>query len=353
MYSLASERGSVIVFVTLIIVVLMIMVGIGLDTGQITYVRSQGQPAVDAAALAAASAIPSGDDATVQARATAFNSTNNYLGSGVNNHLTNNSVTFINYDTATGTITKVADAAGANGVRVAMEDTNPYNGSTAGAIISPVFLTPLLNLLGYSVPATTPENLSATAIIQGIAGMPIAISGCPPAGACQNVAADGKSGTRCTLFQTNANQDNSGLTTFTLGSANSNLIRMLVDNNSTCGSIPPVNIGTCINLQNGQDTAVLHEFETVYGHNGNGFTGQANPPFPEDCGLIPVVDVSVTQYNQCAPLKGWAKFCIRDSKSQGSPKWLYGDLTCNQSDFGKADTKCYVPKLVRDVKSGM
>jgi uncharacterized membrane protein len=49
------------------------MVGMALDTGQLAYVRSQGQPAVDAAALAAASALPSPDDATVQGRATAFN----------------------------------------------------------------------------------------------------------------------------------------------------------------------------------------------------------------------------------------------------------------------------------------
>ena len=56
-----NERGFALVFATLMIVLLLVVVGMGLDTGHLIYVRSQGQPAVDAAALAAASAIPTGD----------------------------------------------------------------------------------------------------------------------------------------------------------------------------------------------------------------------------------------------------------------------------------------------------
>ena len=47
-----NEQGYALVFMTLMIVLLLIMVGMGLDTGHLSYVRSQGQPAVDAAALA-------------------------------------------------------------------------------------------------------------------------------------------------------------------------------------------------------------------------------------------------------------------------------------------------------------
>ena len=36
MHSIHNEQGSVIVFVTLMIVLLLIMVGMGLDTGQLT-----------------------------------------------------------------------------------------------------------------------------------------------------------------------------------------------------------------------------------------------------------------------------------------------------------------------------
>ena len=43
MKTLKNEQGTVIVFVTLMIVLLLVMVGLGLDTGQLTYVRNQGQ----------------------------------------------------------------------------------------------------------------------------------------------------------------------------------------------------------------------------------------------------------------------------------------------------------------------
>jgi hypothetical protein len=48
------------------------------------YVRSQGQPAVDAAALAAASAIPSGNLSRVTDRATKFNPGGTNPGTGNN-----------------------------------------------------------------------------------------------------------------------------------------------------------------------------------------------------------------------------------------------------------------------------
>ena len=53
MHAANNDRGSVIVLATLMIVLLLLMVGMGLDTGHLAYIRSQGQPAVDAAALAA------------------------------------------------------------------------------------------------------------------------------------------------------------------------------------------------------------------------------------------------------------------------------------------------------------
>src|SRR5438445_11536517 len=73
MRSIKNERGSVIVFVTLIIVLLLIMVGMGLDTGHLAYVRAQGQPAVDPAALPAAAAIPTNNPDTVRGQATRLN----------------------------------------------------------------------------------------------------------------------------------------------------------------------------------------------------------------------------------------------------------------------------------------
>src|ERR1044072_9893152 len=86
MHSVKNERGSVLIFATLIIVLLLIMVGMGLDTGHLAYVRSQGQPAVDAAALAAAAAIPTGNWSTVTDRAAKFNPGGGNPGLG-NNYL--------------------------------------------------------------------------------------------------------------------------------------------------------------------------------------------------------------------------------------------------------------------------
>src|SRR5690606_17611468 len=77
-----NERGYTLIFVTLMITVLILMVGMGLDTGHLASVRSQGQPAVDAAALAAASAVPTGRWSDVIDRATKFNPGGSNPGQG-------------------------------------------------------------------------------------------------------------------------------------------------------------------------------------------------------------------------------------------------------------------------------
>src|SRR5262245_46104929 len=102
MASHRNNHGSVVVFVSLMIVLLFILVGMGLDSGLLTYVRSQGQPAVDAAALAATSGLIQGTT-EVEARAAAFNSTNNYVGSP-DNAIGSNNITYIKYDEGNRTI---------------------------------------------------------------------------------------------------------------------------------------------------------------------------------------------------------------------------------------------------------
>src|SRR4029434_3117778 len=141
MQPLKNEQGYALVFMTLMIVLLLIMVGMGLDTGHLAYIRSQGQPAVDAAALAAAMAIPTGLPAKVGSRAAEFNHVkgtndggNNYLDSP-NNQIGANNVTLINYDQSRNPPIVAASGVSststgdANGVRVALEDSNPYGGS--------------------------------------------------------------------------------------------------------------------------------------------------------------------------------------------------------------------------------
>lgn len=376
-----NERGTVLVFVTLMIVLLMIMVGMGLDTGHLAYVRSQGQPAVDAAALAAASAVPTGLPANVYSRAAELNYVkgtndggNNYLDSP-NNLIDGDNVTLINYNAATGDITiatgtSPTSTGDANGVRVALEASNPYGGSVGGAIKSSLFLTPLFNLFGPTVAGTENVSVSAVAVIQAIPGMPIAIAGCQPtsAGCTGGSGTEADPFTNCKLLQVdssnngndpendneNGKYQDSGWTTFTVPPANAPAIKALVGNNSSCGNIPPVDIGSgCIYLNNGQITPVLTEFEKVYKNNGDGLSGEANAPFPNDWGVLPVVSASIGNFNQCEPVVSFAKFGLRDVVKSGNDKWLLGDLICNWDINRVGGTGCYTTRLVRDKKSGM
>jgi len=370
-----NERGSVLVFVTLMVVLLMIMIGMGLDTGHLAYIRSQGQPAVDAAALAAASAIPTGLPAAVNSRAAELNYVkgandggNNYLNSP-NNLIGANNVTLVHYDPATGNITSATGTSSistgdANGVRVALEASNPYGGSVGAAMKSPLFLTPIFNLFGQTVGGTQDVSVSAVAVVQAVPGMPIAIAGCQPAsaGCTGGSGTEANPYTNCKLLQVdssnnpngNGKYQDSGWTTFNVQSANAVEIKALVGNSSTCGNIPGVNIGTgCIYLNNGQITPVVKEFEKVYKSNGDGLSGASTPPNANDWGIIPVVSASITNFNQCEPVVSFAKFGIRDVVTSASDKYLLGDLICNW-DIGRiGGTGCYTTRLVRDKKSGM
>lgn len=136
---LKNEQGYVLIFATLMFVLLLIIVGMGLDTGHLAYVRSQGQPAVDAAALAAASAVPSGNWSTVTDRAAKFNpggtnpgTGNNYVDSP-NNEIDHKNVTLVKYDNTTGGLTTSGvNITNANGARVALENKNPHGGTAGG-----------------------------------------------------------------------------------------------------------------------------------------------------------------------------------------------------------------------------
>jgi hypothetical protein len=346
MQCVRNENGAVLVFITLMMVLLMVLVGMGLDTGHLAYIRSQGQPAVDSAALSAASAVPTGDPALVKARAAAFDpgagnpgTGNNYLDS-THNLITDNNVSLIHFDQtadpqirlATGvTSTSVGDA---NGVRVALENTNPYGGTVGAPMKSPLFLTPLFNLLGVQTPTTTNVSVSAVARIQGLAAMPIAV-------------ADTLCGTNATLnFQGGGS---AGWETYYISNASATVIRDLWDSIGNCGGQPAVDIGYCGNLNNGVISNIFNKnIQDMYNAD------------PSRCYLIPVVDHNVIangNFNQCSNITDWAKLCL-DAKDPfnktGSQKGqLRGTVSCGQSVYSTKDTQCYVPSLVRDTKSGM
>jgi Flp pilus assembly protein TadG len=334
MHATHNERGTVLIFVTLSIVLLLIMVGMGLDTGHLVYIRAQGQAAVDAAALSAASAIPTGSATEVNSRAAAFNSKNNYVGSS-QNVITGSNVNYVQYSPTDGSITTSGvTIANANGVRVALETTNPHTGtSPATAMISQLFLMPLLNLFGGQVNDTANLSVSATAVVKAAAGLPIAIEEA-----------------RCTapnpqkLLQASSNADNSGYTTYWINNTSAAEIKALLKSASTCGGgTPAVGVGFPTQLNNGQITSVYDDFENVF------------KAHPGDCYLIPVVRDG-SKWNQTEKITDFAKFCPDATApvvTKGKDKYLAGTVTCGQNPYTTRDVSCYVPTLVRDAKSGM
>jgi Flp pilus assembly protein TadG len=334
MHAVNNERGTVLIFVTLSIVLLLVMVGMGLDTGHLVYLRAQGQAAVDAAALAAASAIPTGTATEVNDRAAAFNSKNDYVGSS-NNLITGTNITYVQYSPTDETInTSGVSIANANGVRIALETTNPYTGGNpATAMISRLFLMPLLNLFGYNVDDTATLNVSAVAVIKAAPGLPIAI---------QEAMCSQPNPQK--LLQSSSKVDNSGYTTYWIHNASATEIRNLLKSASTCGGgIPSVGVGFPTELNNGQISSVYSDFGDVF----NAHPGQ--------CYLIPVVR-NGSNWNQTEKIIDFAKFCP-DAKNpvvkNGSDKYLYGSITCGQNPYNTTDVSCYVPALVRDFKSRM
>jgi len=336
-----NEQGFALVFATLMIVLLLIMVGMGLDTGHLAYVRSQGQPAVDAAALAAASAIPSGNWSTVTDRAAKFNAGgsnpgtgNNYLNSP-NNAINQNNVTLVKYDNTTGDFTTTGvDITNASGARVALENSNPYGGTAGKAMQSPLFLTPLFNLFGQKVKNTADVSVSAVAVNQALPGLPIVVvqNKCNQVG---DVILDFQAGGKSTA----------GWETYQIINASTDQIRELWDKLPYCAGQPAIDTGYCGNIANGVNSTIFNQ--------------NLKPMFkadPSRCYLIPVIP-NGGNLNQCQDIIDWAQFCPAQGNntadafpSQGA---LKGTVTCGQSPWTSRDTQCYVQRLVRDKTSGM
>jgi hypothetical protein len=314
----------------------------GLDTGHLTYVRSQGQPAVDAAALAAAAAIPSGDLTTVTDQATKFDPGgtnpgpgNNYVSSPYNK-ITSNNMTLVHYDNTTGAITtsgvtidpSAALNVRANGVRVALENNNPYGGTVGAAMNPRLFLTPLFNLLGQTTSATADVSVSAVGVIRALPGLPIAGS--------QNLC-----DTTATLDFQSGGSSTSGWETYYITNASTTQVRDLWAALPFCQGQPVVDIGYCGNIANGVNATIFNQIlKPMF---------QANP---NDCYLLPVVP-NAGNFNQCQTIVDWAQFCPDKTNAFPGQGKLYGKVTCGQSTWTSRDTKCYVPFLVRDTKSGM
>ena len=342
MSSVSNEKGSVLVFITLMIVLLMIMVGMGLDTGQLTYSRSMGQGAVDAAALSAVSGLPSRTPSVVEARAAAFISKNNYVGSNTNTIQSKN-VSYVNYDFTTNTITNYSEPiATANGVRVALET------STGSAIATPAFLTPLFNLFGTTTAGANNVNVSAVATITSKPAIPIALwsDACPKP--------DGKMEEREIKFQhpTKSNDgENSCWTTFLDCSSGASDIKALFQVSRKCKGDPidgEIIVDKTYICQNrGQVNSVLFEAEKF-------FKEATDPAYPEHWWIVPVIGGG----GNCDPTNptkvvNWAKIKPTGFQTTADPKYITANVVCGKNLINELDVSlCFNHRLVREPSKG-
>lgn len=334
MSSISNDKGSVLVFMTLMIVLLMIMVGMGLDTGQLTYSRATGQAAVDAAALSAVSALPERVALKVESRAAAFTSTNNYVGSP-GNTITGTNVSYVQYDFTTNSITNYsAPIATANGVRVALEQ------ATGSAIATPAFLTPLFNLFGGSAPGANNVNVSAVSVITSRPSIPIALW----SNVCSGSGIDVK-----IQMQHPAPQDgveNSCWTTYLDCSSGAPDIKAGFEVAGSCSGSAingQIDIGTPICQNKGQ-------VNTVLGTADNFFT-----EYPNRWWLVPVIS-GTKNCDAKNPTKivNWAKIYPKDIVKTGNPKYILADVVCDptlpQQDL--ESSLCFSHRLVREPGKG-
>ena len=368
MRHLRNQAGSVVVFITLMIVLLMVMVGMGLDTGFLTFSRSMGQRAVDMAALAGAAGLAKLDVAAIESNIEQLNATNDYVQSSGNlidgtvdpGTGTGKNVTLLKYNFSTHSIESNTPVplSNANAVRVALETTNPYSGGASNsAVKTPAFLTPLMNLLGgNSVAGSNNVNVSAVAVMLGQPGLPISLNGCDPAWVGTNTAIpwnQAPSG--------GSNPNNSGWTTYLDGSVSTPDVIALIRKIAACQGTGGVSVGTNICLNNGQQNPDLRELEILIGNNTDG---------TPKCYLAPVVP-STTNFTGCDnEILAYAQICplavcgpgVNGTKNQNlctEPnsfgKYLFATIkSCSVVDPNAPGvTSCYSFRLVRESKVGM
>jgi hypothetical protein len=373
-----NDSGSVLVFITLMIVILMVMVGMGLDTGFLTLSRSMGQRAVDMAALAGAAGLAKGDAAAIQSNIQQIMVTgtdNDYVDrtkNVIDPTVNGKNVTLLTYDFAGNKITgTAATVKTANAVRVALETNNPYTAASSNsAVNTPAFLTPLANLFGAVTAGANNVNVSAVAVIHAQPGLPIAINGCNPAW----VGTD----TAIPWTQTpsgGSTPNNSGWTTYLDNSVSSPDIKALIKKIAACQGTGVVNVGTDICLNNGAQTPDLNLMDTLIGTEPDPDNPGSTRP---KCYLTPVIP-STNTFNGCGdsvPNNGsgneilaYAQICPKAICNTGGEKTLQNQNLCTQSpSFGKylfatvkscnvgdpnspGLTSCYSIRLVREYNS--
>lgn len=362
---LNNERGVVLVFVAMGLVLFLLFLGVALDTGWTVYVRSQGQARVDSAALAGAAGLFDQDaddrEAAAKQLAETFSDTENPVLTTNTN--TAEDVIPMHYNPATQALTEAPSWApppngnftqpGANAVRV------------QNAVPTPLFFSGIRNVFGANETGAMDINVNATGFLGCPAGAiiepggiaPLALRACRvPFPACNNLP--------YTLYQSpDSGADNSAFTTlFETGA------KYCQDLVSGAEPSPPVTVDACDVIKtigSGSVSSCFCALQAKYPAAVCNPTSCAQNPSPEECTVtLPVVDTGCSgqQYGTCDPadtsmnngqVVGWAKICFtsilqngtmcHSPPVQGAPNFeIKGILKCGVSVPGTyTGTQCF------------
>lgn len=334
--TLGNEDGAVFALVGLALFVLAAFIGLATDFGLTTYVKDQGQSAVDTAALAAASAIPEyrvdGDASLALARIAALDGANDVRGDSAD--VASSAVEFLEYDVETDAFAceSGCDPEFVNAVRVTKTDYR-----------APFFFSWARNAFGAGDASSIDVQVSSTAYLgcpSGVDGAgigPIALRECAidypnDCNVERNLVC--QSGTCETESETG---DNSAFTTFNLTGAN--VCKQIASGNPPNNLVDTVHTGDVINLVGtGQVTSCLNEVKDRFDHCTDASCA-SEPPDPSCVLTLPVV--SCGGPSSSATIVGFATACVTEVAAHGSEKWVKGTLECGPQEPGGPGGSCF------------
>ena len=162
-----TEQGSVVIFATMFIVVVMGFAALTIDIGMLCTAQSELQNAADAAVAAGVSRLMAGDYTGALDQAWVFGGLNTCMGQAV--QLTGNDVELGTYDFTQGTFTPAPGGVftGSNAIRVTARRTQ---GSAQGPLT--LFFAPIIGHTGVDV-----ESSAVASVDTRVTGFDGSVSG--------------------------------------------------------------------------------------------------------------------------------------------------------------------------------
>jgi hypothetical protein len=298
---LKNSRGIAIVYVTLFLMVMgMMFLALGIDIGWMTYVRTQGQSATDASALAGAAAIPavnsSGSPAQANTMATANNSNNKVMNQAAGIAASNVQVCDGSPSSPGCPATNLSKAGG---VKV----SKTYN--------TPLFFTRLLNGVGNTnISVESTAWLGGPVEIDGEGDLPVTL--------CASGVGYDPSAPNCLAGKNPGNMapHRSGVAGWWNKDAPASA-KACKDHVDGSVPMPHVAIGDTINVQNGQDTSCMKKIEDRFAScttaicNGPASTAKTN------CTVVLPIVSACTPFNQTRVVNGFVALCV--TRVQANP----------------------------------